>query len=93
VWDGALLRDERGVISRATAKIVGSSCFSKAYGLVFTAWGTAGVLAPIAAGVLYDRMGTYDAAMMVATGSVLLASVVAMFLPSTQQRSKGSELT
>ncbi len=36
------------------------------YGRVFTAWGTAGLLAPLVAGALYDWSGDYRAALLIA---------------------------
>jgi OFA family oxalate/formate antiporter-like MFS transporter len=50
------------------------------YGLVFTAWGVAGVIGPIIAGRLFDLFGNYtnafyvgSAICVVALGSLLMA--------------------
>lgn len=80
-------------IAVATARIVGARDFSRAYGLVFTAWGTGGVLAPVVAGYLYDRTGGYRAALVVATGAVLLAATAASFLPVTGATARVEEKT
>jgi hypothetical protein len=59
---------------------VGARKFARAYGNVYTAWGVAGVLAPAAAGVLYDAAGNYVAALAYATGLCLAAAAAAAML-------------
>lgn len=46
------------------------------YGRVFTAWGAAGLLAPLAAGALYDRSGDYRIALLIAGTLGLLSGAV-----------------
>ena len=48
----------------------------RAYGRVFTAWGTAGLLAPWFAGQIYDWDGEYNAALWVAAGLAILSAVI-----------------
>ncbi len=52
----------------------------RAYGRVFTAWGTAGLLGPWAAGTMFDLSGCYSAALwaasLLALGSAILATRV-----------------
>jgi OFA family oxalate/formate antiporter-like MFS transporter len=48
------------------------------YGVVFTAWGLAGVLGPWTAGALFDARGSYSAALIVAAVFALGSSVVQM---------------
>ncbi|NBX05079.1 MAG: MFS transporter, partial [Betaproteobacteria bacterium] len=38
----------------------GVAQFNKTFGLVFTAWGSAGLLGPVAAGLLFDQTGGYQ---------------------------------
>jgi len=50
------------------------------YGLVFTAWGIGGFCLSLLAGKLYDVYGTFTVACYVASGLLVLAAVVAIFL-------------
>ena len=43
------------------------------YGLLFTAWGVAGVIGPIIAGRLFDIFGNYTNAFYVGSGICILA--------------------
>jgi MFS family permease len=48
-----------------------------AYGRIFTAWGTAGLLAPWFAGQIYDWGGSYSPALFVAAGLGIVSAVTA----------------
>ncbi len=48
------------------------------YGRVFTAWGIAGLLAPVLAGFLYEQTGNYQTALIVA-GCAGLTSLIAVW--------------
>ena len=63
------------------SRVFGRQRFATAYGKVFTAWGTAGVLAPWFAGRLYDVTGAYSAALVVSSASLLIAGCAATALP------------
>ena len=65
------------------ARLYGSERFPAMYGKVFTAWGTAGILAPWAAGRLYDLTGGYTAALVAAAVASLAAAAAAASLPSS----------
>ena len=65
-----------------TAKLFGPESFSDAFGVIFTAWGAAGVLSPIVAGRLFDLTGNYRAAVLVAAAAALGAALAAAGLPS-----------
>lgn len=74
-----------GVISSAfpaaVGRIYGVERLSLVYGRLFTAWGAAGLVAPVAAGFAFDRSGSYDAVLL-AAGIAALGSVgVALALP------------
>jgi MFS family permease len=47
----------------------------RAYGRIFTAWGTAGLMAPWLAGQIYDWYGTYTTALWVAAVLGILSAV------------------
>ena len=50
----------------------------RVYGLVFTAWGTAGLFAPWLAGKIFDQTGDYSEALWIASALALLSSLVAI---------------
>ncbi len=56
-----------------------SDCFAdagpRAYGLVFTAWGFAGLLAPWSAGLIYDLSASYAPAMAIAAALALVSAL------------------
>lgn len=59
----------------AISKLFGLSNSPRIYGLVFTAWGGAGLTAPWLAGQLYDWNGTYHAALATAALLGVLSSL------------------
>lgn len=50
------------------------------FGRVFTAWGTAGLIAPWLAGALYDHTGSYQWALTVAAALSMLGALIATYL-------------
>jgi len=65
------------VYPAAISSLFGAVPAVKVYGRVFTAWGTAGLVAPWLAGFLYDRLGDYSLAMALAGALSLLSAAVA----------------
>lgn len=61
----------------AIANLFSGESGPRAYGRIFTAWGTAGLLAPWLAGQIYDWDGTYTTALWVAAGLGILSAVTA----------------
>lgn len=55
-----------------TARSVGPARFGRAFGVVFTAWGAAGFIAPWMAGMLFDRHGDFMLAYLCAALSSAL---------------------
>ena len=64
-----------------TSTLFGPRGFSKAFGIIFTGWGFAGLTAPVLAGVLFDRTGGYAASVAACAASLVLAAVAAAALP------------
>ena len=62
----------------------------QAYGKVFTAWGTAGLLAPVLAGFLYEQSGNYQIALIVAGCAGLISILTVRTVP--QQRKQHATL-
>ena len=68
------------VFPSTLAKVFGTAAGARVYGKVFTAWGSAGLLAPWLAGHLYDRSNRYSTALSVAVALSLVAAVTAHVL-------------
>ena len=63
----------------ATADFYGVRHLGVNYGLVFTAFGVAGVLGPILGGMLRDHSGSYTASYLLSAVMLLLAAGLAFF--------------
>jgi MFS transporter, OFA family, oxalate/formate antiporter len=78
------------------AKCYGVENVSNIYGKLFTAWGTAGLLGPVAAGVLFDSFGSYSIALLAAVGAAGAAMITGWLsagrlrLPGYLRRRSGS---
>lgn len=72
----------------AVNRIFGADRFSSVYGRVFTAWGIAGLIAPFLAGWLFDRTGSYQFALQLATLAAVLSAVIVSRLPLTLRRNQ-----
>lgn len=70
------------VYPAAVTTLFGAKEAARVYGIVFTAWGLAGLGAPWLAGFLYDSSGTYQAALAVAILTGLISFAAAFGLPS-----------
>lgn len=81
---GAIIAVYPAVISYVFGTVQGI----KAYGRVFTAWGTAGLLFPWLAGYLFDRTESYTAVLSVAAMISAVSAVFAYLLPSADAGSK-----
>ena len=64
-----------------TSTLFGPRGFSTAFGIIFTGWGAAGLVAPVLAGVLFDRTGGYAASVAASAASLVLAAAAALALP------------
>ena len=67
------------LVPAATADGVGPAAFPTAYGIVFTGWGSAGLLAPLAGGPLV-RVAGQEPALLCLAATPLLAAGWALFL-------------
>ncbi len=67
------------LVPAATADRVGSAAFPTAYGIVFTGWGCAGLLAPLAGGQLLG-VTERQPALLVLAATPLLGAAIAVFL-------------
>jgi MFS family permease len=72
-----------GLTAAAIARYWGRNAFGLVAGRLYIAWCVAAVSLPVLAGWLYDRTGSYGAAVLIAGGLNLLAVFVAARLPTT----------
>ncbi len=69
------------VYPAAVASVFGAVRGVKAYGYIFTAWGTAGLAGPALAGYLFGQSGSYTVPLMVAGVAGLVSCLTVRFLP------------
>jgi len=72
---GALLSLFPSIIS----DFYGVKNFGGNYGVLYTAWGVAGTIGPIVAGIVVDRTGTYNLAYIISAGLLTVALALAFF--------------
>ncbi len=65
-----------------TREISGDAAFNRVFGLVFTAWGAAGLLAPWVAGAMRDATGSFVLPVQMALATAVAALVAACLLRS-----------
>ena len=65
----------------ATVQYYGPANLGRVYGRLFSAWGVAGLTAPLIAGALFDWTGTYTLALAVAAGAAVLGLVALWTIP------------
>jgi OFA family oxalate/formate antiporter-like MFS transporter len=73
------------LVPSATADRVGAALFPKAYGVVFTGWGCAGLLAPVLGGLLIN-LSEEARALLILAATPLIASAVAVLLLARRQQ-------
>ena len=66
------------VFASTTADFFGTKNFGMNYGVLFTAWGAAGILGPQIAGRVYDAFGDYRYAFFATSGLALVALAALM---------------
>ena len=69
-----------------TRSLSGTAAFGRTYAVVFTAWGTAGLLSPWLAGRLFDATGSFDAALVFAFGASALSVGLSWIIHLRQSR-------
>ena len=68
------------LVPAATADRVGAAAFPAAYGVVFTGWGCAGLLAPLAGGQLLGLTERQPALLLLAVAPLIVAAVAVVLL-------------
>ena len=72
------------VFATTAADFYGTKNLGLNYGVLFSAWGAAGILGPAIAGRVFDRFGDYRYAFFSATGFAVIALAALMFARAPQ---------
>ncbi|MEG2288774.1 MAG: OFA family MFS transporter [Clostridium sp.] len=72
---GALL----SLFPSAISDFYGVKNFGGNYGILYTAWGVAGTIGPIIAGLVFDSTGAYNLAYIISAGLLAVAFILAFF--------------
>ena len=75
-----------GAYPVAGARYYGAERITVVYARVFTAWGLAGLAAPVAAGALFDATGGYGAVLAATAAAAALGAAASLALPAEQPR-------
>jgi hypothetical protein len=70
----------------AVVRTFGGERYPTAYGRVFTAWGTAGLVGPFGAGLLFEATGTYRVPLILAAVAAIGSAITAPRLPVERDR-------
>ena len=70
----------------AAARYYGAGHTTAVYARIFTAWGLAGITAPVAAGALFDETGGYGTILVVLGVVSILAALASAALPPSSPR-------
>lgn len=62
------------------------------YGVLYTAWGIAGAIGPIIAGIVVDRTGTYNLAYMISSGLLVITLIVAFMTKPVTEKPGSKEI-
>ncbi len=77
------------VFASTTADFFGTKNFGMNYGVLFTAWGAAGILGPLIAGFVYDAFGDYRYAFFT-TGALALIALGALSMAKAPTRQRAT---
>src|SRR4051794_2920096 len=76
-----------------SARYYGAERTAAVFARIFTAWGVAGVTAPVAAGALYDATGAYTTMLVILGAGSVFAALASAALPPAPHRSPAIEPT
>ena len=81
-WIGFNFGGNLALFPTTTADFFGTRNVGKNYGLMFTAYGVAGIAGPILAGSVFDMTGSYMWAFIPSGVACLIAAVISLGLKS-----------
>jgi OFA family oxalate/formate antiporter-like MFS transporter len=90
-WVGFNFGGNFALFPLLTAEFFGTKNLGANYGAVFTSYGIGGIAGPMLAGGVYDAMGTYQWAFMIAGGACVLAGIIALLLRAPAVELKAAE--
>jgi OFA family oxalate/formate antiporter-like MFS transporter len=79
-WCGFNFGGNFALFPLLTAEFFGTKNLGANYGAVFTSYGVGGILGPMLAGGVWDAMGTYKYAFLIAGGACVIAGIIALVL-------------
>ncbi len=79
-WIGFNFGGNFALFPLLTLENFGAKNLGANYGAVFTSYGVGGILGPVMAGRVYDTMGTYKTAFIIAGAACVLAAVLGILL-------------
>jgi MFS family permease len=86
---GALL----SLFPSVVADFYGVKNFGGNYGIMYTAWGIAGTIGPILAGIVVDRTGAYNMAYIISAGLLAVCLVIGLLTKPLSESNKVKSLT
>ena len=90
-WIGFNFGGNFALFPLLTAEMFGTRNLGANYGAVFTSYGIGGILGPVMAGKVWDTMGTYKWAFIVAGIACLVAMVLALIVRHPKPTTESSE--
>ena len=83
-----------GTMPAFTADYFGSKNVGPIYGLLLTAWGTAGFAGPLLISAIFDATGSYEPALYALGGVMLVSALLPLFVrPPAKPQGTGAEQT
>jgi OFA family oxalate/formate antiporter-like MFS transporter len=79
-WVGFNFGGNFALFPLMTAEFFGTKNLGANYGAVFTSYGVGGILGPMLAGGVWDAMGTYKWAFLIAGGACVIAGIIALLV-------------
>jgi OFA family oxalate/formate antiporter-like MFS transporter len=94
-WIGFNFGGNFALFPLLTLENFGSKNLGANYGAVFTSYGVGGILGPVMAGKVWDTMGTFKTAFIVAASACILSAVITLALrpPRAEEAPAPAEAT
>jgi len=90
-WVGFNFGGNFALFPLLTAEFFGTKNLGANYGAVFTSYGVGGILGPMLAGGVWDAMGTYKWAFIIAGGACVLSGIIGLLLKPPKVEFKALE--
>ena len=87
---GLSMGAEVDLIAFLTSRYFKLSSYGKIYGSLYSVFVIGATLSPVAMGYVFDRFGSYDLAIKVSIGSLVLSSALALLLPRYKMKNSSN---